>query len=295
MTIFSVLKIILVMILWAICFPLISAGLSYSPHLTFAALRAFLSGAALVALAFALRRPVPKGIRTWVMLIFVGLGATTLGFLGMFHAAEFVSPGIATVIANTQPLLAAMLASSILGESLTTAGKTGLLVGFGGIVIIALPELMSSSTGNYAIGVAYIVLAALGITISNLLIKRLVGNVDQIMAMGSQMLFGGIPLMIGAIITENPSNVIWSRQFLFSLISLSLFGTAIVYWLWFSVLQNVPLSQANTFSFLIPIFGLALGVLFYEETLGWLELGGIGLTLIGIFLVSIGSRRRVEL
>lgn len=32
----------------------------------------------------------------------MAFGATTLGFLGMFHAAEFVSPGLATIIANAQ-------------------------------------------------------------------------------------------------------------------------------------------------------------------------------------------------
>ena len=42
-------KIVLVMLLWAICFPLIVAGFSYAPHLTFAALRALIAGAALLA------------------------------------------------------------------------------------------------------------------------------------------------------------------------------------------------------------------------------------------------------
>ena len=36
--------IVLVMFLWAACFPLIVAGFAYAPHLTFAALRAWLSG-----------------------------------------------------------------------------------------------------------------------------------------------------------------------------------------------------------------------------------------------------------
>ena len=184
-------KLVFVMFLWAICFPLITIGFDYAPHLSFAAVRAFIAGAALLALGVVLRRPVPRGKPVWLLLALTGLGATTLGFFGMFHAAEFISPGTATVIANTQPLMAAILAHLLLGERLNSRGKVGLAVGFTGIVLIAFPELLSSTRSNSAIGIAYIVLAAFGITVSNVLIKRLAGKVDPLMAMGAQLLIGG--------------------------------------------------------------------------------------------------------
>src|SRR3990167_3050489 len=131
------LQIVLVMFLWAICFPLITMGLPFAPPLTFAAIRAFIAGAALLVIALFLHRTQPKGLKIWLMLTFVGLGATTLGFFGMFYASEFVSPGIATVISNTQPLMSSLLAFFILGEYLNIRGKAGLLLGFVGIVFIA--------------------------------------------------------------------------------------------------------------------------------------------------------------
>ena len=39
--------------------------------------------------------------------------------------------------------------------------------------------------------------------------------------------------------------------------------------MWLNVLARVPLTKANTFSFLVPVFGLAIGILFFGETLGW--------------------------
>ncbi len=297
MRIFEGARITLVMLLWAICFPLITAGFAYAPHLTFATLRALLAGVALLAVGFALGRPVPKGVRVWTILTFVGLGATSLGFLGMFHAAEFVSPGIATVIANTQPLLAAILASMFLGEHLDARGKFGLVLGFAGIVLIAAPQFMTAQAESYALGIAYIILAALGITVSNVLIKRIAGEVDAIMAMGIQILIGSVPLLVGAWAFEEPWAIVWSPRFVLILASLSLLGTALVYWLWVSILEKSELNRANAFSFLIPVFGLAMGALFFGETLGWPEIIGIGLTLLGIGLVNgkrhatvIGSR-----
>ena len=288
---FELSKIIVVMLLWAICFPLIAAGFAYAPHLTFAALRAFIAGAALLAVGLALGRPLPHGAGVWVILVFVGLGATSLAYLGMFHAAEFVSPGIATVIANTQPLLAAVLAGMFLNEYLDGYGKLGLVLGFAGIVFIAAPQLVTSQAESYIIGIAYILLAVLGITVSNVLIKRIAGKVDAIMAMAIQMLIGGVPLAIAAFAFEQPLDVIWSPRFILILVALSLFGSALVYWLWISILAKTPLNRANAFSFLVPVFGLAMGAAFYGETLGWPQIIGIVLTLVGIGLVNRNNRR----
>ena len=286
MTITTIGQIILVMFLWAVCFPLITLGIEFAPHLTFATLRAVVAGLALIALAISLRRPWPQGRRIWTIISVVGIGATSLGFFGMFHAAEFVSPGIATVIANTQPLMAAVLAGVLLQERLTVQGKVGLFIGFIGILVISSSQLFSGSSENYALGVTYIVLAAIGITVSNVLIKKIAGNIDALMAMGLQMLIGSIPLAVAAWTLEDPTAIRWSFTFIVVLIALSLFGTALVYWLWFSVLTKAPLNRANAYSFLIPIFGLTMGVMFYGETLEWPQLVGIILAIVGVTLVT---------
>lgn len=278
-------RIVLVMLLWAVCFPLITAGIAYAPHLTFAALRAVIAGLTLIAIAFVLRRPLPQGRRTWAMITIVGIGATSLGFLGMFHAAEFVSPGIATVIANTQPLLAAGLAGIFLKEQLSAQGKIGLSLGFLGILVITMPQFFNGEQDNYALGVAYIVLAALGVTISNVVIKKVAGDVDALMAMGLQLLIGSVPLILAAWTMEDPTSIQWTLTFVGALLGLSLFGSALVYWMWYSVLEKAPLSRANAFSFMIPIFGLTMGTLFYGEVLGWPQIVGIALTILGVGLV----------
>lgn len=286
----TITKIVLAMLLWAACFPLITAGLQYSPHLTFATMRAVLAGATLVLLAVVLRRPFPRGWRTWLTLGVVGLGATSLGFLGMFHAAEFVSPGLATVIANAQPLLAAMLGVAWLGERLPKIGWIGLLIGFAGILVIALPQLVSGGSGGNGIGFAYIVLAAVGVTVSNVAIKSIAGEVDGLFAMGLQLLIGSVPLAIAAFALEDQGAIHWSAVFTASLLGLALFGSALVYWLWFSVLEAIELNRAIVFSFLVPIFGLTIGALFFGERLSAVQLSGIVLVVLGIVFVNLKGR-----
>jgi len=274
------------MALWAICFPLIATGLSFAPHLAFATLRALIAGGSLVALGIILRRPLPSGVSSWVLIGVAGFGATTLGFLGMFHAAEFVSPGIATVIANTQPLLAAGLGLLVLKERIGPMGALGLALGFLGIagIAAAVPNGQQPA-GSYLLGMAYIILAAFGIAFSNVAFKKLVGRVDPMMAVGAQLLIGAVPLAIISALTESPYEITWSGQFIFSLLGLALPGTALAYWMWLSVLEHMPLNQANAFSFLIPIFALAAGIAFYGETLTAGIIVGVGVTVVGVQLV----------
>lgn len=286
MTHMTTLKIVLAMLLWALCFPLITAGLEFSPHLTFATLRAMLAGTVLTLLACLLRRPFPCSRQVWVALIIVGLGATSLGFVGMFHAAEFVTPGLATVIANTQPLLAAVLATFWLGERLSHSGKIGLAAAFAGILLIALPRVLSDGDGNYAIGVGYLILAAIGVTFSNVAIKTVAKDVDALFAMGLQMLIGSVPLAVAALVLEEPTDINWTPVFVGSLLGLVFFGSALVYWLWFSALETVSLNRANAFSFLVPVFGLTISAIFYGETLSRLQLVGIAMIFIGIIFVN---------
>jgi drug/metabolite transporter (DMT)-like permease len=113
--------------------------LPFAPPLAFAGLRSLLSAALLLTPAFALRHPMPRGRSEWLRLGAAGIGAASFGFLGMFLAAESVSPGIATVLSNTQPLIAAGLAYFYLDEKLGVKRGFGMLVAFIGILLIAFP------------------------------------------------------------------------------------------------------------------------------------------------------------
>ncbi|MAW82499.1 MAG: EamA family transporter [Parvularcula sp.] len=284
-------RVVAVMALWASCYPLITVGLDDAPHLTFAAMRAVLAGGVLLSVAFCLRLPVPREPRLWMWLAIAGFGTTTLGYLGMFHAAEFVAPGFATIITNAQPLLAAILAFFILQEKLGPKARIGLLVGFLGVVVAAAPQLGGDNASATVIGIAYIFLAAIGVSIGNVAIKRIAGSIAPTSAMGWQLLIGATPLALFAAAAENPGAISWTPDFLFSLIGLSLFGTALAFWLWQTALAKMDLSRANAFSFLVPFLGITFGAIFFGEPITVNALVGAALAVIGVRLVLARSSK----
>ncbi len=282
-------RVVAVMILWASCYPLITLGLDDAPHLTFAAIRAVLAGGALLGVSFILRLPIPREKRLWYWLAIAGFGTTTLGYLGMFHAAEFVAPGFATIITNTQPLLAAALAFFILREKLGPKARLGLFVGFLGVVIAAAPQIAGASAGATLKGIAYIFLAATGVSIGNVAIKRIAGATDPTSATGWQLFIGAAPLALFAVATERPGDISWTPDFIFSLLGLSLFGTALAFWLWQTALTTMDLSRANAFSFLVPFLGISFGAIFFGEAITLNALAGAVLAVIGVRMVLAPS------
>tara|TARA_R110002096_G_scaffold34609_3_gene98736 strand:+ start:56 stop:412 length:357 start_codon:yes stop_codon:yes gene_type:complete len=103
--------------------------------------------------------------------------------------------------------------------------------------------------------------------------------------MGWQLVLGSCFLALIAFFTED-THITWNTPFILSLLGLALPGTALAYWLWCRVLGQMQLNRANAFSFLVPVFGLTLGVVFFQESIGILPAVGIGLTVLGILLVN---------
>lgn len=91
-------------------------------------------------------------------------------------------------------------------------------------------------------------------------------------------------------LTEDITAGTWSVKFVFSLLGLALFGTALVYWMWCRILQEVLLVRANVFSFLVPLFGLTLGVAFYNEAITVTIIIGAILSVLGIWVTAHGEK-----
>jgi len=234
------------MVLWAACFPLIAIGLDLEPHLAFAAMRAALAGLCLLTLGVLFPRSVPRGGCSWALVALAGLGATSLGFLGCSMPSSSSRWASGPSSPTRSPLLAAVLAHTFLGERLMALGKAGLVSGLAGIAAIAWPGLASGDTQDCTLGIAYVVLAAAGVSTGNVAIKRLTGQVDAVIALGFQLLIGAAPLALLLMLTEDVSSPAWSTELVLVLVVLSVFGSSLAFWLWFAALRSSPDCQRHS-------------------------------------------------
>lgn len=276
-------------LLWALCYPVLTIAVTDTPPLSLAFVRSILAGATLVGLGLWLKRPFPKKGRLWLILLGIGLTSTAMGFGGMFMAGGRISPGIATVLANSQPLLASIMAVFILGERPGRNRLIGLGVGFIGIVVTTLPEILRSGEPTRFLGLGFVIMGATGVAIGNVLLKLIANDVDNLMAIGIQFLFGSLSLFVMVCLLNIPVMTDWSLQSFVAITILAWPGTALVFLIWYWLLARNELNRINAFTFLTPIFALIMGRLAFEERIGPVQLLGIGLTLLGVYRAGYRS------
>jgi drug/metabolite transporter (DMT)-like permease len=283
---------VLVAFLWAICFPFIVVGLPDAPPILFAALRAFLAGVCLVLIALGKGRRIRYSPRQFLVLTAIGFSYTGMGLGGMFLGAGMLGPGLATVLANAQPLFAAVLSFVIIREVVTVRVFAGLFIGFVGVVVLAMPEM---EIGNSRFtGAVYVLGGALGTAIGNVLLKYQAGSDDIYWSMGIQLLIGSVFLSLASVGLGEGIEINWTWSFATAIFILAIPATALMIVLWYTLLASVPLNSLNSFTFLMPVFGLFIGILFFGETFNFVEILGIGITIVGLIIVVKAPRESVS-
>src|SRR3546814_5184128 len=151
---------------WGGCFVAIRWGLRDAPVLWFATLRSVVAGLVLLAIGVAQRRPHPVGTRTWSLIGLLALSNSSVAFAAMFAGVDGLATGTAAVLANAQPLLILMPAWWLYGARVNGRTAVGILLGFLGLLMVALP-------GGGGTGAWLSVLAVPAITGGTLLFRQL--------------------------------------------------------------------------------------------------------------------------
>jgi drug/metabolite transporter (DMT)-like permease len=267
---------------WGGCFVTIRWGLRDAPVLWFATLRALIAGFALILVASVQGRPRPTGTRSWSRIGVLAVTNTSVAFAAMFAGVDGLATGTAAVLANAQPLLILFPAWWLYDERVTARTAAGMVIGFAGLLVVALP-------GGGGSGAWLSMLAAIAITTGTLLSRRLAG-VDLVQAAGWHFLIGGVLLATGASAVEGLPQIDWTPRFVLALMFLALIGTALAFWAWFTETMRCPLGQLAAWTFLTPVFGIAFGiVLTSERPDGW-TVAGMVLVLVSLWTAARSQR-----
>jgi probable blue pigment (indigoidine) exporter len=256
------------------CFVGVRWGLRDAPVLWFAALRALLGGAVLAVVAVVQHRPLPRSGGIWAGIGVLGFVNVTVAFAAMFAGIAGVATGTAAVLANAQPLLILLPAWWLYGEKLSARAAVALAVGFGGLVVVALP-------GGGGRGALLSLLSAVAVTSGTLMVRHL-RNVDVVVASAAHFLIGGVVLAVFAAVSEGFPHIHWTPRFAAVLTFLALIGTAAAFLVWFVEAQRCALASLTAWIFLVPVFGLLIGFVVLGERPDVWTVSGIALVLLAM-------------
>jgi drug/metabolite transporter (DMT)-like permease len=278
---------VLLVLAWGSTFAAVKVGLHEAPPILFAGMRSLLGGG--VMAVFAATRSGRPGLRaTWRLHLLLTILNVVL-FFGLQTLAILELPsGLAAVLIYLQPVLTGVLAWPLLGEPMRGAKIAGLLLGFGGIVLVSA----GAFTGHASLlGVGYAIAAALMWSLGTIAFKSVADRVDAWWAVAIPFLAGGLVLTVVGLAVEGAA-MRWSGEFVVAFLYASLVGTALSWSLWFTLVASGEASRASSYIFFVPIVSLVIGGVFLGETLGLSLLAGAALVVVGVYLVNRPVRSR---
>ncbi|MBK7876094.1 MAG: EamA family transporter [Planctomycetes bacterium] len=218
-------------------------------------------------------------------LALLGAINSALPFTLFAFATATLPAGLTSVLNATTPMFAVLIGFLWLRERLAPERLLGLLIGFGGIVLLVSHKL--SLAGDRTAVLAGLLAAACYGFSTHYTRKHLAGIPPLALSAGS--LIGASIVLLPFALTSLPKAVPSTTSLLYATV-LGIVCTGVAYLLYFRLLRNVGPTRAIMVTYLIPVFGMAWGALFLAEHLSLQMLAGAAVVLTGTMLVVRGSR-----
>lgn len=266
--------------IWGSSFLLMAIGLeSFRPGLV-TWLRVLFGASALWLVPGARAVRIDRTDRTRLLLLSITWVAIPFTLFPLAQGS--VNSAIAGMLNGAAPIFTAVIATILLRRGPGSRQLIGIPLGFLGVAAIALS--VASQGSSQVLGVVLILIATIcyGIAFN--------------VATPLQQRYGSLPVMarilaIGAVLTAPlglasipGSSFAWSA--LAATATVGILGTGVAFVLMGRLVGRVGPTRASIVGYLIPVVALVLGVVFRDDVVGSVAVGGVALVIVGAYLTS---------
>jgi drug/metabolite transporter (DMT)-like permease len=272
--------------MWSSAFTSARIIVADAPPIAALALRFLISGLIGVGIALALGQSWRLTPAQWRATVIFGICQNAL-YLGLnFVAMQTVEASVAAIVASTLPLLVAVAAWAVFGETLRPLGIAGLVAGFAGTALIMGSRI---SGGIDLHGLILCVGGVLALTLATLSVRGASSGGNLLMIVGLQMLVGSAVLAPVALATETLT-VNWTWELIAAFVYTTLVPGLAATVVWFMLVNRIGATRAATFHFLNPFFGVAVAAALLGERLGPADIAGVAIIAAGILAVQLSRQ-----
>jgi O-acetylserine/cysteine efflux transporter len=271
---------VFVALMWGSAFVVIEAGLKELPPVFNASLRFF---AAALPLVFFI--PRPQVHFRWVAAIGAAFVCMfTLMYVGMKLG---MPAGLTSLVLQSQALFASLMAIIVFNDRPTHWQKSGILLGFTGIALVAKDMSVGST-----LPLILVVGAAFFYGMISILMKK-AGPTNMVGLIVWVSLIPPLPLLALSLVMEHGQ---WQAIVNISAIGIAailypaLFGTVLAFALWGKLLRVYSPHVVTPFALLVPVFGMGLSAIILDEAFSPTKLAASGLIMFGLTLMVVGGR-----
>ncbi len=275
---------------WGVNWPAMKTAVGEIPVFTFRAITVIVGAAGLLMIArLAGNRLALTRAELKPLLIVSVINVTAWQLLSAYGLAN-MEAGRAAIVAYTMPVWTALLAVPILHERLTRRVMVALVLGMAGVGCLLLPA--RADLASAPVGIAIMAAAGFAWASGTVALKSVRWSLSITALAGWQMLFGGIPVVIGAAILDRgfePASV--STTAWLTCAYAVLIPTIFCHWAWYRVVSIYPASISALGTLLIPVVGVLSSTLALGESIGWDVIAALILVGGAIALIALPTMR----
>ena len=244
----------------------------------------------ILGVVFARRRPLAGIFRRHILprLLLMGV-LDALTMLLYFFAVRSTGVAIGTFLLFMQPVWVALLAPRLLKVPTERVVFWALAIAVSGLAVILAPSLAGGGVHLSAIGITAGLLAGLGYTGFQLLVKGLTREVPSVSIVTFESCADALILLPLALWQSVGSGYGLTGRDLIAVLVLGVVCTAVAYTMWVEGMARVKVQHSSILGFLTPVAAPVYAlVLLGQEISLWTVVGGVLILAAGILVVLYG-------
>lgn len=245
--------------------------------------------ASIILLGFVLivSRKIDLAFSNWRYYFFMSIVGIVAPFLLISHGQIDIDSSLAGILMSTMPISTLILSHFFLDdESMTNKKLAGFLVAFIGIIILIMPD-KNIVEENFIDGIyseLMVIGGAILYSFAAVYGKRF-RITNPLNASTGVILYSAIIMLIYLIFNFDLAPTVYaSSNHIIAVIILGVFCTAIATIIYFQILQSSGATFISIMNYLIPIWAILFGVIFFKEDVSWNYFLGLIIIIFGIQL-----------
>ena len=272
--------------IWSASFLWIKIALDEVQPLTLVAYRVLFGLLTGLAVALILHIRLPRDLKTWRIFAILGVFNVALPFFLITWGEQSIDSAVAAILNATVPLFTVLMAHFALSDNRITLPKiSGLLIGFAGVVLLLSKDL-SPQVHNPILGQAAVILASISYAGSYVYARRHTADVPG-QIRGMLPLFSANAIMwVAAPLVESPLVIPRLPITWLALLWLGVLGTGLAMLMQYYLVHEIGPTRATLVTYIFPLGGVLLGVIFLHEQFSWQLAMGAVLIISSIAVVN---------
>ena len=273
-------------LVWSTSFLWIKIGVQEISPIALVTFRMTFGALAAVAIGVFQKVNWPRDRKTWLIYAILGPASLAIPIFFISWGELTIDSAVASILNATTPLFTIIIAHYWLHDDRMTVPKVlGLLIGFAGVIIL-LSEDLSAGAHNSAIGQVAVILASLFYAGSAVAARKFTQHVQGVARGAMPLITSALLMWVFAPLVEKPFPVPTLPITWIAALWLGVLGSGLAMIMYHYLIHEIGPTRTSLVTYLFPLGGVILGVIFLNEHLSWQLLAGSALIVSSLAVVN---------